>query len=380
MTNSRKNCFFLPKIDEKSLESHNLRPNSLDFLQQQIPELQESLESGCKDFSQLDLSSAAKKFRRIANNLKMLESLCSTEGKCHPKNILNDLTGKQWLRHTKSWLIVDGKPGEISPEIKNHPASFPPSLAAYFIEYFSKKGQWVFDPFMGIGSTAEACFLTQRNCFGTEINLDYAQYAQERIIQLQSKTSMNNSANSDSLSPGSLSFQTLHSNEFDKFKIFHGDARTAVKIWKDSKIPAIDFLITSPPYWNILHTKRGGVKSVLKRRVEAGLDEVYSDLDGDLGNINEYNKYLGQIKEIFSSFRLILKPKAYVMVIIQNVRPKDGIMVPLAWDIAAQLKEDYLLRQEFIWCQDQKFLGIWGYPSTYVSNVHHHYCLVFQKN
>jgi hypothetical protein len=25
-------------------------------------------------------------------------------------------------------------------------------------------------------------------------------------------------------------------------------------------------------------------------------------------------------------------------------------------------------------------LGIWGYPFTYVSNVHHHYCLIFEKD
>ena len=74
-----------------------------------------------------------------------------------------------------------------------------------------------------------------------------------------------------------------------------------------------------------------------------------------------------------------MKEKGYLCIIAQNFRPKDGIMRSLAWDIANKLKEHFKLRQEYIWLQDQKQLGIWGYPTTFVSNVHHHYCLIFQK-
>ena len=58
---------------------------------------------------------------------------------------------------------------------------------------------------------------------------------------------------------------------------------------------------------------------------------------------------------------------------------KDKEMKPLAWDLAKRLNEKFILKQERIWCQDNKTLGIWGYPTVYISNVHHHYCLVFQK-
>ena len=34
---------------------------------------------------------------------------------------------------------------------------------------------------------------------------------------------------------------------------------------------------------------------------------------------------------------------------------------------------------EKIWCQNQKVLRPYGYPVAFVSSVHHHYCLVFQK-
>jgi hypothetical protein len=55
-------------------------------------------------------------------------------------------------------------------------------------------------------------------------------------------------------------------------------------------------------------------------------------------------------------------------------------MAPLAWDVARRLRRVWRLRQETIWCQNNKRLGCWGYPTTFVSNVHHHYCLTFQKD
>ena len=279
--------------------------------------------------------------------------LISQKGNFSKKNTLNDLTGKQWLQHTKSWVIIDGKSRDISKEIKNHPASYPPSLAEYFISYFTKAGGWVFDPFMGIGSTAEAASITRRNCFGIELNHEYAEFARKRIKKSIAK-------------------------DLD-YRIFSGDSRKAFEIWKENNIPAIDFVITSPPYWNMLKKSRGGVKSKQKQRIEQGFDENYGNSEYDLGNIDDLSQYLDSLVDIFKNFKQILKPKAYLMIILQNCRTKEGKMEPLAWNFALKLEKHFKLLQEFIWLQDQKFMGIWGWPTTYVSNVHHHYCLVFQN-
>ena len=74
-----------------------------------------------------------------------------------------------------------------------------------------------------------------------------------------------------------------------------------------------------------------------------------------------------------------LSDGAYLAIVAQNMRDVDGIMRPIAWDLARRLSNTYELKQEQIWCQDNKRLGCWGFPTTYVSNVHHHYCLVLQK-
>ena len=83
--------------------------------------------------------------------------------------------------------------------------------------------------------------------------------------------------------------------------------------------------------------------------------------------------------DVFSQSYKILKENGYMVVVLQNIRVKEGHMIPLAWDLAIRLSKTYALKQERIWLQNNKRLNCWGYPSTYVSNVHHHYCLVFQK-
>ncbi|MFW9952533.1 MAG: DNA methyltransferase [Candidatus Thorarchaeota archaeon] len=328
------------------------------LIQSKFQDIQEMISNAQKSLIEGNLSESSKLFRQVATNINELYFKIEKKGSYNKKNSLNDLSGKEWLRHTKSWIIMDGKPSDIPREIKNHPASFPPELIEYFIEYFTKKDGWVIDPFMGIGSTAIACLNLNRNCWGTEINPKYFNYAFKRIEGRRI---------------------ALNSSKDLTCKIINEDCRKLVNLHEKHKFPLIDFCITSPPYWNILETSRGGVKSTHKKRIENGLDEKYSNDPNDLGNFSNYKYYLNELEEIFNLIFKLLKFNGYLMIIVQNVRPKGGVMIPLAWDLAKILSKSYKLRQEFIWCQNQKQLGIWGYPKTYVSNVHHHYCLMFQK-
>ena len=340
------------QVKKEIAQNSDYKPNSLEFIEENQSETQNLIQEATKLYQNGKFGECAKVFRQLARTTKDLEHKCETKGKYVDRNSLNDLTGKEWLRHTKSWLVVDGKPSDIVYDIKNHPASFPPALANHFIEYFTKKEEWVLDPFMGIGSVLKSARDLERNCWGIELNKNYQEFALNRVK-----------------SNGSL-----------KLDVVHGDARDAVSFWKKKKYPAVNFVITSPPYWNMLSKSRGGVKSALKQRVESGLDEKYSELPNDLGNISDLNQYLDDLYSVFADMKSVLAVDAYLVVVLQNIRKKDGEMEPIAWRFAEKMKKSYKLKQEFIWCQDQKFMGIWGYPKTYVSNVHHHYCLVFQNN
>lgn len=316
-------------------------------------DIDDILKQGMDEFHQEKYRDSAKRFRQIASILLDIDSITDKDQNYSDKNTLNDLSGKRWLKSTKSWIIVDGKPSDIPPEIKNHPGSFPPDLAAHFIEFFTKSNHWVLDPFMGIGSTLAACKMLGRNGWGVELNSSFSDYANKRV----------------------------NDADASKFvlKSFNDDTRNLVKIWKREGFPKADFLITSPPYWNILETSRGGVESTQKKRIKEGLNGKYSENPNDIGNIQDYEVYLNELVAIFTQIKQIMRVGAYICIIVQNVRPKEGIMIPIAWDLARRLGTIFTLRQEYIWCQDQKFLGIWGYPNTYVSNVHHHYCLIFQN-
>lgn len=265
---------------------------------------------------------------------------------------LNDLSAKEWIKFTKSWFIHKSLPRDEKEIL--HPAKFPESMIKEFISFFTKHGELVLDPFLGTGSTLVACQEVGRNGIGIELIKKYSDIAKERCNQ-----------------------RTL--DDSVKQIVLDGDATEIDIIWEKKAFPQVDFIITSPPYWNMLKKSRGGVISAHKKRGNVGLDMFYSDNNPkDLGNIDDYNIFIEELGKIFDKLHTILKDRNYMVVIVQNVRT-NGEVKPLAWDLQKRISKNFVFVGEKIWCQDNKMLGIWGYPSTFVTNVHHHYCLVFQK-
>jgi len=68
------------------------------------------------------------------------------------------------------------------PEKTFHPCQFPQSLCNRMILASSNKGDTVFDPFMGSGTTGVACVNLNRNFIGIELDKDYFQIAEKRIM------------------------------------------------------------------------------------------------------------------------------------------------------------------------------------------------------
>jgi DNA modification methylase len=284
-----------------------------------------------------------------------------TLGRFHPGNSLNDLTGREWIKFTKSWFILN--PASRSDEGILHPAKYPEELVAQFLSFFTKRWQNVLDPFLGTGSTLVACNDNLRRGYGIELIPKWADIAKNRVSGRK-------------LSSPQEEGWTV--GEFTQ-KIAIGDSRQLPEIVKRENWPLMDYCITSPPYGNILRTSRGGVESAQKRRAKRGLAEFYSDDPSDLGNLSNPDDYMSALVDVFSKVSPVMREGAYVTIVLQNIRSEEGDMEPLAWELALKLRSVFTLKQERIWCQDNKLLGIWGYPKEYVSNVHHHYCLVLQK-
>lgn len=62
-----------------------------------------------------------------------------------------------------------------------HNATFPIHLPTYIITVFTNVGEIVVDPFLGTGTTIEACHQSGRTGYGMELNPEYAEIAIRRI-------------------------------------------------------------------------------------------------------------------------------------------------------------------------------------------------------
>lgn len=270
------------------------------------------------------------------------------------RNRLNDLEPKEWLKFQKSWFVHNPPPRH--KDVLRHPAKFPETLVQEFIEFFTKQGQVIFDPMVGTGSALIAALSCNRHSYGIELNPDYAEIAREMLIKLRA-------------SMGDASQQI-------KSEIITGDAADIAKHVIAYKIPQIDYVITSPPYWDMLHAQGAGTQK--KRRSADELDTIYSRDLKDLGNISDYDKFIERLGEIYKDLQPYLKSGAYLTIIVKNIK-KGGRIYPLAWDLARTLAETYSLKDEKIWCQDNIQLAPYGLGNAWVSNTFHHYCLQFRN-
>jgi adenine-specific DNA-methyltransferase len=77
------------------------------------------------------------------------------------------------------WEIPNVKANHVEKTI--HPCQFPVELVERLVLAMTKPDDWVFDPFMGVGSTAIAALIHQRRVVGAEIMPEYIEIARQRI-------------------------------------------------------------------------------------------------------------------------------------------------------------------------------------------------------
>jgi DNA modification methylase len=274
------------------------------------------------------------------------------------KNKLNDLDPKTWLKFQKSWFIHNPPPRK--QDVLVHPAKFPETMAQEFIEFFTKAGESVLDPMAGTGSTLIAALRAGRNSCGIELNSKYAEIARQLI-------------NEERTALGKMA-ENLTS------EIITGDAANALDLGlfdlAPGKFSSFDYVLTSPPYWNMLHAR--GARAQKLRRTSTELDVIYSDDPNDLGNLHDYEEFLASLVSIYAGLKPLIRERAYLTIIVKNIK-KGGRIYPLAWDLARELGKVFTLKDEKLWLQDNQRLAPYGLGSAWVSNTFHHYCLQFRN-
>lgn len=270
-----------------------------------------------------------------------------------PRNCLNDLNATEWIPETISVWNQRGL-GANHPDTvieRQHPAPFSFTDVSRLIRFFTKRGGLVLDPFAGVGSALKACAVEGRKGIGFELNPRYADLARQRL---------------------NTEVRDMWATSDDQ-DIRLGDARDLVHQLPEN---SVDFIVTSPPYWNILHKEDHKAK---QERIAYDLDTKYGDDSRDLGNIHNYPAFLQELATILGSSGRALKPKKYMAVIVSDFRDKSKFVMFHADIVKALEPYQFELRGITVLYQRHKRIFPYGYPFAYVPNIHNQYIVILQN-
>lgn len=271
----------------------------------------------------------------------------NTEGKYDQRNKLNDLTGKEWLLSTASFWKSESTLDDR--DAYEHPAPFLVRDIERLVGMFTKKGMTVLDPFVGSGTTILAANNLGRKAVGIDINKEYKQISERR----------------------------LKTKGHTQYEYLVGDAAKLIK-----KIPPIDYVVTSPPYHNILKNPGGGLRKYNGKQFRMGAREgveYYTDMKNDLGNCESYSDFIFKLSGVMSEVFSRLKPKKYCTVIMSDftVNKKEKCtqadIVPMMEEVGFEFCGTVIL------LQNVKPLFPFGYPYSYKINHQHHNIMTFLK-
>ncbi|MGH7736651.1 MAG: DNA methyltransferase [Candidatus Tyrphobacter sp.] len=260
------------------------------------------------------------------------------------------------MQATKTVLFQHGL-GYSHPETgieKQHPAPFSYRDAERLIRLFSKTGEEVLDPFSGVGSTLKACALSGRKGTGIELSKTFCKLTRTRMKD---------------------EVEDVRARE--EQSVICGDSRAVVERLPDDRY---SFILSSPPYWSIL-ARAGEEKSSKYRKGST----PYSDDKRDFGTIEYYDDFVNELAGFIDSLKRVLQPKGYTAIIVADFRYGDTLYA-LQADLISALRQlsrtgprRLVLQGIKIIAQNHKKLYPYGFPTTYVPNIHHQYVLVFRN-
>lgn len=176
------------------------------------------------------------------------------------------------------------------PPFEGNDIKYPEALVRYFMERYSKKGDRVFDPFTGLGTTLFVAEEMGRIPYGIE--------AEERKFEW---------------SAGQLEHWQ---------NVIYGDAGNIDKYG----LPKMDFCMTSPPYMPKHHK----------------WNPLFSGNPDKAG----YDTYLRRMKLIFKKLAILMKRNAAVIVQADNLPGRT--YTPLVRDLSLAIEPSLRLENEII--------------------------------
>lgn len=209
-----------------------------------------------------------------------------------------------------------------------------PEVVRNLILRYSQEWNFLFDPMIWGWTTAIECKLLNRNLFAYDVN-----------------------PNSIELTKQLLNFDSEYS---PKIEINYWDARETHKNIKDD---SIDFILTHPPYVDIIK---------------------YSDwkIENDLSNIHDLDKFCDEIEKVaFECFRVLKKDK-YCAILIWDTR-RNKLYQPLAFKVMERFLKVWFVLKEDIIKQQHNCKATWYWKTSSQKYnfllIMHEHLFIFKK-
>ena len=258
-----------------------------------------------------------------------------------PANHISCVTAKDWLRGMVTIKEFFYEARDIRDK-SIHPAMFPISLPAHFIQLLTHKGELVLDPFAGVGSTLIAAQDLGRNAVGFDLQQKYIDVCKKRLSQTRLEDIAQQIAIADS----------------------------ANKISEYLPEDSIALSITSPPYPDFLTHKRKNksIRGDLRENAHYDTIQQYSNDPRDLGHMT-HAKFKSQMTKIYKGILPLMKPNSHCIININDLWKDNKRYDTHVVVIEALEKAGFEFRNTFIW--DKRNLvnkvGIFGWPNNFIS-------------
>ena len=272
-------------------------------------------------------------------------------------NLLNELSGSQWLYWTDTLYITGFPPDATFGLRKQHGAMKPPELMAEIISFFTKKDEVVLDPFAGVGGTLIGAALTERRGIGFELNHRWV----EIYRQIQREYVVVN---------GVLQAKAHNRGQPISAPLHEGDCLT---LMADLETDSIDAIITDPPY-GCRHRVTGFEK-------ETNFNMFNPDTPLDFANAPDFDSFLQLMERFGREAWRVLKNKRYLIMIIGD-RYVQGEFMPLGFLVAEKLRQvGFKLKGIRIWSNKatQRPLKPYAIYTSFVPNITHQNILILRK-